>query len=109
MRNGLIRLLVVMAAWAVAFTGASVGTASMSFGDRLLMGQYPTGRIFAYDGQTIVDQENWPPVLNGVVPYSRDAQTTGTYGGYLYVGRKQRCQESLIGKFRGENKGVRSH
>lgn len=59
---------------------------SMSFGDRLLMGQYPTGRIFSYDGTAIVDQADWPPVLPGVVPYSREAQTTAIYGGYLYVG-----------------------
>lgn len=59
---------------------------SMSFDDRLLMGQYPTGRIFSYDGQTIVDQANWPPVLPGVVGSSREAQTTVIYGGYLYVG-----------------------
>ena len=59
---------------------------SMSFGDRLLMGQYPTGRIFSYDGRAIVDQADWPPVLPGVVPYSREAQTTAIYGGHLYVG-----------------------
>lgn len=59
---------------------------SLGFQDRLLMGQYPTGHIFSYDGQTLVDQPNWPPVLPGVASHSREAQTTGIYGGYLYAG-----------------------
>jgi hypothetical protein len=59
---------------------------SMAYGDRLLMGQYPTGRLFAYDGQSITDLEGWPPVPKGVSGSSREAQTTAIYGGELFLG-----------------------
>lgn len=59
---------------------------TMAYGNRLLMGQYPTGRLFSWDGREIVDLEGWPPVPPGVVRYSREAQTTVIYGGELYVG-----------------------
>jgi hypothetical protein len=59
---------------------------STAFHDRLLMGQYPTGRVFEYDGQTIVDLAGWPPKLEGVSGSAREAQTTVIYGGELYVG-----------------------
>ena len=59
---------------------------TLAFHDRLLMGQYPTGRVFTYDGETITDQEGWPPVLEGVSGSSREAQTTAIYGGDLMVG-----------------------
>ena len=59
---------------------------TLSFHDRLLMGQYPTGRVFEYDGETIRDQEDWPPVLEGVTGSAREAQTTAIYGGDLMVG-----------------------
>lgn len=59
---------------------------SLAFQDRLVMGQYPTGRVFEYDGKTIKDQEGWPPVLKGVSGSAREAQTTVIYGGDLMVG-----------------------
>ena len=59
---------------------------SLSFGGKLLMGQYPTGRVFTYDGKTIRDQAGWPPVLPGVSGSAREAQTTAIYGGDLFVG-----------------------
>ena len=59
---------------------------SLAFGDRLLMGQYPTGRVFEYDGKEIRDQSGWPPVLPGVSRSVREAQTTVIYGGDLFVG-----------------------
>ena len=59
---------------------------SLAFHDRLLMGQYPTGRVFEYDGKQIRDQSGWPPVLPGVSGSSREAQTTAIYGGDLFVG-----------------------
>ena len=59
---------------------------SMSFHDRLLMGQYPTGRLFDYDGKNIIDRPGWPPLLKGVTSSSREAQTTVIYGGEIYVG-----------------------
>jgi hypothetical protein len=59
---------------------------TMAFHDRLLMGQYPTGRLFDYDGQTITDRAGWPPVPAGVASSAREAQTTAIYGGDVLVG-----------------------
>lgn len=59
---------------------------TMGFHDRLLMGQYPTGRLFEYDGLTIVDRPGWPPLLKGVSSSAREAQTTAIYGGEMFVG-----------------------
>lgn len=59
---------------------------TLAFHDRLLMGQYPTGRVFEYDGEKITDQKGWPPVLKGVSSGAREAQTTAIYGGDLMVG-----------------------
>jgi hypothetical protein len=38
----------------------------MAFHDRLLMGHYPTGRLFEYDGKKITELAGWPPKLAGV-------------------------------------------
>ena len=54
--------------------------------DRLLMGQYPTGRLFEYDGEKLTDIAGWPPYLDGVSRSSREAQTTAIYGGDVFVG-----------------------
>jgi hypothetical protein len=54
--------------------------------DRLLMGQYPTGRLFEYDGTTITDRADWPLLLEGVTSSSREAQTTAICGGELFAG-----------------------
>lgn len=59
---------------------------TMAFHDRLLMGQYPTGRLFEYDGRVITDRAGWPPVLPDVSASSREAQTTVIYGGEPLVG-----------------------
>ena len=59
---------------------------TMMFHDRLLMGQYPSGRIFQYDGKKISDMPDWPPVLDGVSASAREAQTTVIYGGDVFVG-----------------------
>jgi hypothetical protein len=59
---------------------------TMAFHDRLLMGQYPTGRLFEYDGEKITDLPGWPPKLEGVSGSAREAQTTAIYGGDLLVG-----------------------
>jgi hypothetical protein len=59
---------------------------TMAFHDQLIMGQYPTGRIFAYDGQKITDLAGWPPKLEGVSRNAREAQTTVVYGGDVFVG-----------------------
>ncbi|MCA9133952.1 MAG: hypothetical protein KDA45_12385, partial [Planctomycetales bacterium] len=59
---------------------------TMMVNDRLLMGQYPTGRLFEYDGESIRDLPGWPPVLEGVSSNAREAQTTAIYGGDVFVG-----------------------
>ncbi|MDG1895844.1 MAG: hypothetical protein P8J37_13135 [Fuerstiella sp.] len=59
---------------------------TMMFHDRLLMGQYPSGRVFQYDGSQISDMPGWPPILDGVSASAREAQTTVIYGGDVFVG-----------------------
>ena len=59
---------------------------TLAFHDGLLMGQYPTGRVFEYDGTTIRNQKGWPPVPQGVSDQAREAQTTAIYGGDVMVG-----------------------
>lgn len=54
--------------------------------DRLLMGHYPTGRVFEFDGSEIRDLPGSPPVLEGVSGSAREAQTTTIYGGEVYTG-----------------------
>ena len=59
---------------------------TMAFGDHLIMGQYPTGRLFKYDGQNLEDLNGWPPKPDGVRGSAREAQTTVVYGGEVFVG-----------------------
>ncbi len=54
--------------------------------DRLLMGHYPTGRVFEFDGTTIGDLAASPPVPDGVSTGAREAQTTIVYGGEVFTG-----------------------
>jgi len=54
--------------------------------DRLLLGQYPTGELYEFDGKELVLRKGWPPVMPGVSGRAREAQTTAIYGGDLYVG-----------------------
>jgi hypothetical protein len=56
------------------------------FYDRLLLGQYPTGELFEYDGETVRHLAGWPPKMPGVSGSSREAQTATIYGGDLFVG-----------------------
>lgn len=59
---------------------------SLAWGDRLLLGQYPTGRLFELAGTELRDLPGWPPVPPGVSASVREAQTTVLYGGELFVG-----------------------
>jgi hypothetical protein len=54
--------------------------------DRLLMGQYPSGHVFQYDGKELTELPDSPPVPHGVSDRAREAQTTVIYGGELFVG-----------------------
>ena len=58
----------------------------LNFRDRLLMGQYPTGNVFEYDGDAMRLRENWPPAMPGVVDRAREAQTLAIYRGDVYCG-----------------------
>lgn len=58
----------------------------VNWGDRLLMGQYPSGNLFAYDGSTITPLKDWPPVMPGVSGGARECQAAAIYRGELYVG-----------------------
>lgn len=54
--------------------------------DRLLMGQYPTGELFEYDGENVTHLAGQPPRIEGVAGYAREAQTAAIYGGDFWVG-----------------------
>ena len=58
----------------------------INYYDRLLLGQYPTGNLFEYDGREVRHLQDQPPVMPGVSDRAREAQTTAIYGGDLYVG-----------------------
>lgn len=57
----------------------------LNYYDRLLLGHYPSGCLFEYDGQTVKPTENWPPRIPGVAGYAREAQATALYRGDLYA------------------------
>lgn len=54
--------------------------------DRLLLAQYPTGHVFEYQGESLVELSDSPPRLNGVSPSARECQSLAIYGGDLYAG-----------------------
>ena len=54
--------------------------------DDLMLGQYPSGELWRFDGETITRLEGWPPVIEGAATYSREAQTAIVWGGELLVG-----------------------
>jgi len=58
----------------------------INYGDRLLMGQYPTGELFSYDGEKFEHLPDWPPAIPGVRKSAREAQSLTIYGGDLYCG-----------------------
>jgi hypothetical protein len=60
--------------------------AMINYRDRLLMGQYPTGELFEYDGATLRQMPGHPGVMPGVRKQAREAQTLTIYGGELYAG-----------------------
>lgn len=60
--------------------------AMLNYYDRLLLGHYPTGELYEYDGKTLRHLPDWPPVMPGVSNRAREAQTLTIYGGDLYAG-----------------------
>ncbi len=59
---------------------------ALNYYDKLLLGQYPTGELFEYDGKEVRHLRGWPPRIAGVSGHAREAQTTALYGGDLFVG-----------------------
>ena len=60
--------------------------AMLNYRDKLLMGQYPTGELFEYDGKELRHIKDWPPAMPGVRKQAREAQTLAIYGGDIIAG-----------------------
>jgi hypothetical protein len=54
--------------------------------DRLLLGQYPAGEFFEFDGEDLSLLEGWPPRMEGVSASGRECQTAAIWGGRLLAG-----------------------
>ena len=59
---------------------------TLNTSDRLLLGQYPTGELFEYVDGDLRQLHGWPPVMEGVSPHAREAQTLAIYGGDIFAG-----------------------
>ena len=66
-------------------TGSFQVYSMVNFHDSLLLGQYPDGELYEWDGQ-LTRLAGWPPRIPNVSHLVREAQTTALYGGDLYVG-----------------------
>ena len=60
--------------------------AALNYYDRLLLGQYPTGELFEFDGERLTRLEGRPPRPENVSASAREAQTATIYAGELIVG-----------------------
>ncbi len=58
----------------------------LNYRNKLLLGQYPTGDVFEYDGQELKHLPGFPPKLPEVSGSSRECQTLALYRGELYAG-----------------------
>lgn len=58
----------------------------LNYYDRLLLGHYPSGELYAYDGRNLSRLHGWPPVMPGVSDQAREAQSMAIYAGDLHVG-----------------------
>ena len=59
---------------------------SVIYRDHLLMGHYPSGRVFEFDGTDIRDVPTSLPAPSAVSKSAREAQTTILYGGEIFAG-----------------------
>jgi len=57
----------------------------LNYYDRLLLGHYPSGCLFEYDGEQLKTTRDCPPRIPGVVSWAREAQATALYRGDLYA------------------------
>lgn len=62
------------------------GYSMMQWNDLLLIGQYPDGNVFKYDGTTVSPFDPPVPVVPGSNEGHLEAQTLTVHGGELYVG-----------------------
>jgi len=60
--------------------------AAINYENRLLLGQYPTGELFEFNGAELRHLADQPPRMPHVSPRAREAQTLTIYGGDLYAG-----------------------
>ena len=60
--------------------------AMLNYYDRLLLGHYPSGSLYEYEGEALLPRQNWPPPMPGVATYAREAQSLALYRGELYTG-----------------------
>jgi hypothetical protein len=60
--------------------------AMLNYYDKLLMGQYPSGELFEFDGKEVRQLNGFPPRPPEVSPRAREAQTLALYRGDLFVG-----------------------
>lgn len=58
----------------------------LTYYDRLLLGHYPTGEIFEFDGSKLTRRERFPPKLPSVSASARECQTLALYRGELFAG-----------------------
>lgn len=58
---------------------------SLSFDSFSLVGEWPTGRIYKFDGNTLAPTESQPPFTTRE-PIGYEAQSMATYCGDLYIG-----------------------
>jgi hypothetical protein len=58
----------------------------VNFYDTLVMGQFPTGELYQWNGTLLTHLPGWPPRIPNVSASAREAQSTAIYGGDLYVG-----------------------
>lgn len=54
--------------------------------EKILIGQYPSGSLFGYDGKTIEPFQPDIPAISGAKKNQREAQTISVFAGELYVG-----------------------
>lgn len=59
---------------------------SLNHRDSVLLGHYPSGRLYEYDGSELRLLEDAPPIPSNVSSLNREAQTLAVYGGEVLVG-----------------------
>ncbi|MGE3316897.1 MAG: hypothetical protein AB7O26_17410, partial [Planctomycetaceae bacterium] len=59
---------------------------TINYENSLLLGHYPSGELFDFDGEKLTRLRDQPPAMPGVSRSAREAQTLAIYGGELYAG-----------------------